>query len=233
MNEYHKIQTAWLRNPEDKFKTLLENQWAMPEFSYLQTNNWRATEKVDGTNIRVIFSDALPAPVTFKGKTDAAQIPPFLLTKLQDLFPVDKFNTVFPTRDMSDFDKAITSGSRTVTLYGEGYGARIQKGGGNYIPDGVDFILFDVRIGDLWLQDEDMREIGAKLGVRCVPIIRYGSLIEIIEEVRTGFLSWLAPGVPAEGVVARPTVELQNRRGHRVITKVKHADFKTAVKVSE
>ena len=31
-------------------------------------------------------------------------------------------------------------------LYGEGYGAKIQKGGGNYRAD-QDFVLFDVRVG--------------------------------------------------------------------------------------
>ena len=29
MKEYHKIQTVFLRNPEDNFKTLLEGQWAL------------------------------------------------------------------------------------------------------------------------------------------------------------------------------------------------------------
>lgn len=42
-----------------------------------------------------------------------------------------------------------------VTVFGEGYGVKIQKGG-NYISDDVNFILFDVRfgngglIGSLW-----------------------------------------------------------------------------------
>lgn len=34
-----------------------------------------------------------------------------------------------------------------VTIFGEGYGVKIQKGG-NYIPDDVNFILFDVRFGN-------------------------------------------------------------------------------------
>ena len=30
---------------------------------------------------------------------------------------------------------------------------------------------------------------------------------------------------PAEGIVARPTVEMCNRAGHRIITKIKGKDF--------
>lgn len=29
----------------------------------------------------------------------------------------------------------------------------------------------------------------------------------------------------AEGIVARPAVELKTRNGHRIITKIKHKDF--------
>lgn len=51
--EYHKIQTAWLRDPETGFKTLIEGAWAKPEFEYLAGTKWVFTEKVDGTNMRL------------------------------------------------------------------------------------------------------------------------------------------------------------------------------------
>lgn len=40
MNEYHKIQTVFLRDPETKYKTLLEGQYAKPEFEYLKDCEW-------------------------------------------------------------------------------------------------------------------------------------------------------------------------------------------------
>lgn len=58
MTEYHKIQTLFKRDMESKHKTLLEGQWTLPEFEYLAGNVWTFTEKVDGTNIRVIFRTA-------------------------------------------------------------------------------------------------------------------------------------------------------------------------------
>ena len=51
MKEYHKIQTVYLRDPENRMKTLIEGAWAKPEFETLQNAKWTWTEKVDGTNI--------------------------------------------------------------------------------------------------------------------------------------------------------------------------------------
>src|ERR1017187_4441563 len=128
MKKYHKIQTVFLRDPETKFKTLMHGQYATPEFEFLAENKWVFTEKVDGTNIRIMWDGA--GTITFGGKTDAAQIPAFLVTRLQERFLTqrDKFTAKFDTE---------------TCLYGEGYGAKIQKGGGNYRPDS-DFVLFDV-----------------------------------------------------------------------------------------
>ena len=48
MKEYHKIKTVFKRDPVTKFKTLLEGEFASPEFEYLKNNEWIFTEKVDG-----------------------------------------------------------------------------------------------------------------------------------------------------------------------------------------
>src|SRR3990167_10639777 len=160
MNPYHKIQTVFLRDPATNFKTLLDGQWAEPEFGYLANNEWVFTEKVDGTNIRVTFTPA-PVPsvpgehvsgIKFGGRTDDAQIPTFLLTRLQERFAplLDLLFATFP--------------EHIVTFYGEGYGARIQKGGGNYRPD-ADFVLFDINIAGWWLQRHDVEGIAVKLGL--------------------------------------------------------------------
>jgi hypothetical protein len=57
MKEYHKIQTIFKRDMTNKAKSLFEGRWTMPEFEYLANNTWVFTEKVDGTNIRVIFKE--------------------------------------------------------------------------------------------------------------------------------------------------------------------------------
>src|SRR5574340_172867 len=83
MTEYHKIQSIYKRDMTSKRKTLLEGQWTLPEFEYLASNTWTFTEKVDGTNIRVIFQNG---GVTFGGRTEDAQIPAQLVTRLNERF---------------------------------------------------------------------------------------------------------------------------------------------------
>lgn len=208
MKEYHKIQTVYLRDPATNMKTLLEGAWAEPEFEYLANNIWVYTEKVDGTNIRVMIDEH--GALSFGGKTDNASIPAALVKRLEELFmpQIELLREAFPSGGC---------------LYGEGYGARIQKGGGNYRPD-QDFVLFDVKVGDWWLQRVDVEETGAKFGIPCVPIIGYGSLHDAIEWAICGFTSkW--GNFQAEGFVARPKIELKNRAGKRIITKIKHRDF--------
>ena len=53
MKEYHKIQTVFKRDPSTNHKTLLMDDYSLPEFEYLKNNHWIFTEKIDGTNIRV------------------------------------------------------------------------------------------------------------------------------------------------------------------------------------
>lgn len=200
MREYHKIQTAFKRTERGQ---IIEGLWSMDEFGYLRDLEWVWTEKVDGTNVRVMFGeDGTPR---FGGKTDNAQMPVFLFDKLGELFPE-------PSPDFAG-----------LTFYGEGFGAKIQKGGGNYGP--VDFVLFDVRSEDVWLERENVEDISSQFLIQVAPVVGRGTLQEAIDFVRAGFQSrW--GNFTAEGIVARPAVELRTRRGERVITKIKVRDFK-------
>ena len=207
MEQYHKIQTVYLRDPETKWRTLLEGEYAKPEFRYLKDCKWQFTEKIDGTNIRVIV-EPMGEGIIFKGKSDRAQIPPFLLDKLIETFRVD---------DFSGFENGMT-------LYGEGFGKKIQKGGGNYIPDGVGFTLFDVKIGHTWLQRPDVVEIAARFSLPVVPVVGFGTLDDMVDTVKRRLDSFYGP-FTMEGLVARPVVELKDRGGHRIITKLKCKDF--------
>jgi len=204
MKQYHKIET--LLDRDDKFK-VVQWKWRLPEFEYLKNNEWLWTEKIDGTNIRVMWMPEVGRK--FGGKTDNAQTPPFLLNKLSELFPEDKLRSVFP--DVS------------VCLYGEGFGAKIQSGG-KYISDGCDFILFDVKIGEWWLERENIEDIATKLGIKVVPIIGKGNLGDAVRTTKDGYYSTFGDFI-AEGIVIRPTVTLFTRKGERLIGKIKTKDF--------
>lgn len=203
VSEYHKIQTMFKR--DEKSKRIIEGDWTLPEFEYLAGNQWDFTEKVDGTNIRIIWDGEA---VAFGGRTDKAQIPAPLVAALIEMFPAEKLKAQF---------------DGPVVLYGEGYGAKIQKGGGNYRAD-QSFVLFDVRVGGWWLQRLDVHDVGYRLEVEVVPSIARGTLANAIKMVRDGLRSqWGA--FDAEGIVARPVIELVARSGHRIITKIKTRDF--------
>lgn len=210
MNTYHKIQTVYKRDPETKFKTLLEGEYSLEEFEYLKNNVWVFTEKVDGTNIRIIYNGA---EIFFKGKTDKAVIPVFLMEKLHE-----QFTPLTPLLKEKFGEEPIE-----VCLYGEGYGAKIQKVGSHYRQD-QGFVLFDVKIGRWWLKREDVEDIARFLNIEVVPIIGEGTLNDMVEMAREGFHSRWGDFM-AEGIVARPKVELAARNGARIITKIKHKDF--------
>lgn len=210
MNEYHKINTIYKRDMTKNGK-IIEGEYSCPEFEYLKDNKWTATEKVDGTNIRVMWNGK---SVVFGGKTDSASIPVFLLYKLQELFEGNK----------KELFKEKFGEEGNVCLYGEGYGNKIQKAGKDYISDGTDFVLFDVKIGELWLQREDVEDIADFFGIKVVPIIGEFTLDEAVEKVKQGFNSQWGD-FTAEGLVLKPKTELLDRRAYRIITKIKYRDF--------
>jgi len=217
MIEYHKIDSVYLRDPETKFRTFLDGQWTTDAFAYLANLEWTWTEKIDGTNVRIGWDGKT---VQIGGRTKDAQMPMFLLERLNVMFPAELMATVFP--DISD--------GREIILFGEGYGAKIQKGG-VYLPDRCDFILFDVLAhagaDQSWLPRTNVEDVALKLGIKIVPVVGSGPLTAAIDLVCSGLLSEVAttPGTKAEGLVMRPAVDLLDRRGRRVITKVKAKDF--------
>ena len=160
--EYHKINSIYKRDEKTKEFT---NEFSLPEFEYLKDNLWEFTEKIDGTNIRIIWEDG---ELRFGGKTDNAQMPMKLLEKLQIIFTKEKMQSVFPEPEGK------------IILYGEGFGASIQSGG-KYIRDGVDFILFDVLIDRWWLNRESVEDIAKKFNLKIVKVIGEGNLDKAVE----------------------------------------------------
>lgn len=233
MEMYPKINALYKRHNEGKKKgKFIMGDFACPEFEYLFNNKWEWTEKVDGTNIR-IYNDPFVHPddqVRFGGRTDNAQIPKELLTHLQSTFNVELFHKAFFDPD------AIPP---RVTLYGEGYGPKIQSGG-KYRED-ASFVLFDVQVGDAWLSRNNVDDVARKMGLDSVPVIHYGNVQDAIDIVSSGYIFNKEGGIirfgrqgleskwgsfEAEGLIGRPVVPLFDRKGNRVTVKIKAVDFK-------
>lgn len=203
--EYHKIETLYERD-EKTFKVtgVIRNR----TYSLLKTWHW--TEKIDGTNIRAIWNHET-GKLTFGGKTNNAQIHADLVRHLYENLPVENVRAVFP--------------DVPAVIYGEGYGAGIQKGG-DYSAT-KKFIVFDVLVdGKWWLSWDNVLDVAAKLHLETVPEFGEMPLEQASEMVRAGFQSKLNGGkMKAEGLVGRPLETLFDKKGARLIVKLKTKDF--------
>lgn len=212
--EYQKINTLFKR---DEKNIIIPSEFTLPEFEYLKYNKWECTEKIDGTNIRIELSiEDDEVNMEFKGRTDNANIPSHLLEKLNFLFNKEHLIEVFNLKEKPC----------NITIFGEGYGVKIQKGS-NYISDDVNFILFDIKIGNWWLSRESLENIAHKLNIPIVPLIGYMTIPEAIEYVEKGFKSTIAENkdYDAEGLVLKTPNGLLLRDRERLITKIKTVDF--------
>jgi len=211
MEKYHKIETLFKRDMDGN-KKLIIGDFRNPLVEYLKDNEWLFTEKIDGTNIRVYWDGH---KVDFNGRTDNAQLHKHLIDKLNELFSGKEAEELFEQK----------FGESEVMFFGEGYGAGIQKGGGDYI-DHKDFILFDVKVGDVFLERKNVEEIAKSFGLDIVPLVDCKTINEAIEYVKTNPLSNVGKKEKIiEGVVGIPKVRVTDFRGSRIIVKIKGEDF--------
>ena len=210
MVTYDKINTLFNRDMNGD-KKVIEGSFRDKAVESLKDQNWEFTEKIDGTNIRVMWDGY---QVTFGGRTDKAVIPEPLLRKLEDLFLSNEVEELFEQ----------TFGGKEVILFGEGYGPGIQKGGG-YRKD-VNFILFDVMIDGIYLLRDSVEDIAQAFGIDVVPVLLNGTIQDAIDFVKSKPTTLIPGGTCCiEGVVGRTPAGLKDRFGKRIICKIKVCDF--------
>lgn len=115
-----------------------------------------------------------------------------------------------------------------VVVFGEGYGGKQQKMSHTYGPD-LKFIVFDVKVGDYWLNVPNAEDVAHKLGLEFVPYVRIPTTIEAIDAERDAdsvqaVRNGMGSGHKREGVVLRPLIEMKTNDGNRVMSKHKGAD---------
>lgn len=211
MKLYHKIETLFNRDMEGN-KKLIEGDFRNKTVELLKDLNWEFTEKIDGTNIRVIWDGH---KVTLGGRTENAQIPANLMNHLTEKFLGETNAQIFE----QEF------GEKEVMFVGEGYGPKIQKGGGLY-RDEQGFIMFDVLVNDCWMSRDAVGGIAKTFNVPSVPIVLSGTIQDGVDYVKGKPNCTISnEEKEAEGLVGRPAVELKDSRGNRVIVKIKSCDF--------
>lgn len=218
MKTYHKINSIFKRDLSLSRKPLIYGDWSEKEFEYLASTQWEFTEKVDGTNIRIIKTrnplKRNASTITIKGKTNNAELSKELELNIYKLFSDEV---------LAEYNKLFDD-DLEVCFYGEGYGNKITKNGYLY---GLDqkFILFDININGYWLERHNIEDIAKKLNLDIVPIIGYGTLYDALSMVSLGEVTSTFGDFISEGLVAKPTTGLLNRKGERLITKIKTIDF--------
>jgi len=196
-NEYPSIKNVFKRDPDTHRMTM---EWSDPVFGVLRTAPWEITEKLDGTNVR-IWRDSSGTHV--RGRTDKAALQPELLEYCEQV--------------AGRFDNEMT-------LYGEGVGPKIQKGGERYAPMQV-FVVFDVKIGRFFLSRADVHDIAESLGILHAPYLGTMTLDGIVQRwLDSPPASVLHSDVP-EGWVVRPAGGLLFRDGTPVRAKIKERDM--------
>lgn len=214
METYSKILTLYKR--DEKYKCT--DELSIPEFGLV--DQYYVAEKIDGQNIRIVYN-GLTTNIQYltRESDDPANVPGDLRKLLEQRFPYDKVHAEL--------------GPVQAVVFGEGYGAGIQKGG-DYSPT-KDFIVFDVKIEDWWLEPEaakydGIKSFAAKFDCDYVPEMGVMTKAEITDLCKQGFDSILAlkkTGAkrPAEGIIARTVPGLKTRDNHRLIFKLKLKDY--------
>jgi hypothetical protein len=221
MIPYPSIETVFIRNKDTNRLNLGE----LRNSANSMVKEWTVSEKIDGTNIRVIIT---LSGIEVRGRGDNAQLHPHLVDAVKSLFDHEKsvlYFTAYRGKDLPD--------DWSVTFYGEGYGAGIQKGA-VYSPS-KRFRCFDLMLGvDWWLDDEEMRRICADLNIPVVPHLGYFQSIPTTHKELAALIPFSlvaqaeagSDSTPAEGVVAKPRVVLKDRHGDRIVWKLTFREFK-------
>lgn len=140
---------------------------------------------------------------------------------------LDPFVALFNKEELEAKFKAL--GHEKVVVFGEAYGGKLFKMKETY-GDKLQFIVFDIRIGDSWLDVPKMAQLAADLGFEVVPWELVSTDVEVLNSLRdrpseVAVRRGCAADREREGVVLRPPFEVTLNNGERLIVKHKGAKF--------
>lgn len=126
-------------------------------------------------------------------------------------------------------ERFIQLGHPKVVVYGEAYGGSCQGMNQTYGPK-LQFVAFEVKIGESWLSVPQAEEIAAMLGLDFVPYVKCSTDLAVLDAERDkpsaqAVKCGIEEPRKREGVVLRPLIETTKNNGQRIIAKHKGADF--------
>ena len=202
-----------------------------------------ALEKIHGTSAHISFTFTISREIP-----EGRWLPSFFSGGESN----SKFVSLFNQESLlASVNNLGTPRDKVITIFGEAYGGSQQGMSATY-GKSLKFIVFDVQVGETWLNVPDAEDVAKKLGLEFVHYVKC-SLIKATAKVNhavIGIIEWIvetnlseidaerdAPSVqakrngiledrPREGVVLRPLVEMTLNNGSRIIVKHKGDSFK-------
>ena len=141
----------------------------------------------------------------------------------------DQFVSLFNVEELTARFKTLFPKDK-VSIYGEAYGGKAQGMRDTYGPN-LQFVAFEVKVGDCWLAVPQAEDVATNLGLDFVWYTRVPTDLEEINRLRDqdsqqAIKNGMGEGHKAEGVVIRPLVELTKNNGERLVVKHKRDDFR-------
>lgn len=187
-----------------------------------------ALEKIHGTSAHITWkrnpsNEAQYQLVFFSGGTKHENF--------VKLFDKDELIKRFTAMGITD---------RDITVYGESYGGK-EQGMSHTYGDKGKFIVFDVQIGECWLDVPKAEKVAQDLGLEFVHYRKIPTDMAAIDAerdypsvqaIRNGISTCVNLFGPVEnpkkreGVVLRPLIEVTKNNGERIICKHKGDDFR-------
>jgi hypothetical protein len=138
----------------------------------------------------------------------------------------DNFVKLFDTFKLTEAFQAI--GHPKVTVFGEAYGGK-QQGMAHRYGKQLKFVVFDVKVGDCWLDVPNAHRFAERLGLEFVHYKRVSTDLAALDAERDApseqaRRNGVEGDQPREGVVLRPIREFCDSSGHRIISKHKRPE---------
>ncbi len=213
--KYEKFNSPFKK--DDNFINTMELSQILP------VGIWIKTEKIDGTNIRII----LTKPDEEGNREIHIASRKFILNQ-EDKSSKIYFDCIKEVNlhKIKEYFKEVNS---TVTIYGEGYGAGVQKGG--IYSKQKNFRVFDIRIGLAYQDFKYVEKVCIDNQLNLIPIlgqveeITYKECLTSLNKFKDTLLKGGDGGKP-EGIVYKFNPVLLNKYKERLIFKVKFKDYK-------
>jgi hypothetical protein len=138
-----------------------------------------------------------------------------------------RFCALFDESDLREKFRAL--GHEKVTLFGEAYGGKQQGMSATYGKD-LCFVVFDVKIGNTWLNVKNAENVAQKMGLEFVPYEKVPAKIDALNAERdrpsrVAIRRGVQEPKTSEGIIIRPLEEFFTSSGERCIAKHKTAQF--------